>query len=286
MASSPLNTKSQFHARSNSLPSRPHPFMSRIDEQLCRLRATEASSSSISIRINGLTDLYDLVDNFLLLPETQATLAQERHEKQVDEVLDRSLRLMDVCGNTKDSLLKIKEETQELQSILRRRRGDESKLVIKVGEYLSSKKKANKVIRKSLKDLKSICVFSSLDNEATTINILREVDGVTFQVFDSLLSNISGSKLQSKSSGWSLVSKSMKSKRITCEEATEVNGFEKVDATLSSLIGNKSGNMNAENAQNVLGKLESCIQDLEEGFECLRRRLIKTRVILLNILNH
>ncbi|KAL5856224.1 hypothetical protein ACOSQ4_006026 [Xanthoceras sorbifolium] len=201
MASSPLNNKSQFHARSNSLPSRPHPFMSQIDEHLCRLRATEATTSSISNKINGLTDLYDLVNNILLLPQTQQTVAQESHEKQVDEVLDRSLRLMDVCGTTKDSLLKIKEATQELQSILRRRRGNESRLAVEIGEYLSSKKKANKVVRKSLKDLKSTCTFSSLDNEATTtISMLREVDGVTSQVFDSLLSYISACN-QSQAAG-------------------------------------------------------------------------------------
>ncbi|GMY33275.1 hypothetical protein FCV25MIE_28517 [Fagus crenata] len=34
-----------------------------------------------------------------------------------------------------------------------------------------------------------------------------------------------------------------------------------------------------------LGKLESNIQDLEEVLECLSRRLLKTRVSLLNILN-
>jgi len=37
---------------------------------------------------------------------------------------------------------------------------------------------------------------------------------------------------------------------------------------------------------NLLGKLEPIFQDLEEGLECLFRGLIKTRVSLLNILNH
>ncbi|WRX13740.1 hypothetical protein QQP08_006227 [Theobroma cacao] len=48
MASSPPNPKPLFHARSDSLPSRPHLFRSQLEEHLCRLRATDASSSSSS----------------------------------------------------------------------------------------------------------------------------------------------------------------------------------------------------------------------------------------------
>lgn len=86
----------------------------------------------------------------------------------------------------------MKENTQELQSILRRRRGDESRLANKVGEYLSSRKKSNKVIHKSLRDLKSRCKVTSLENETPAIiEILREVEGVALAVFESLLSYIS-----------------------------------------------------------------------------------------------
>ncbi|KAM1243661.1 hypothetical protein FF1_035143 [Malus domestica] len=69
----------------------------------------------------------------------------------------------------------------------------------------------------------------------------------------------------------------MQSKRAACETETEVNEFSQVDAALHK---------SADNAQNQLEKLESCIQDQEEGLECLFRQLIKTRVSLLNILNH
>ncbi|TXG65006.1 hypothetical protein EZV62_012000 [Acer yangbiense] len=100
-----------------------------------------------------------------------------------------------------------------------------------------------------------------------------------------MLSLISGPKASSKS-GWSLVSKLIHSKRISCEEEdqeTYMNEFAKVDAALSNLTS-KSDNIIC--VQNQLKELESSIQDLEEGIECLSRHLIKSRVCLLNIFNN
>ncbi|BFG36765.1 hypothetical protein CerSpe_230390 [Prunus speciosa] len=45
------------HTRSNSFTSRPHPIVQEVDEHLCRLRSSEAtstSSSSISHELSGL----------------------------------------------------------------------------------------------------------------------------------------------------------------------------------------------------------------------------------------
>lgn len=82
----------------------------------------------------------------------------------------------------------------------------------------------------------------------------------------------------------------MHQKRIVCEEAAlDHTEFEKEDATLNTLIGDKRKLVNllrVDNAQNELVELESCTQALEEGLEFLSRSLIKTRVSFLNILNH
>ena len=109
-------------------------------------------------------------------------------------------------------------------------------------------------------------------------------------VFESLLTFMAKPKLKLKSSSWILVSKLVHLKRVACEgEETNANEFQMADATLQSLISHKTRKSNysvhIENVQTWLGKLESNIQDLEEVLECLSRRLLKTRVSLLNILN-
>ncbi|PPD98435.1 hypothetical protein GOBAR_DD04563 [Gossypium barbadense] len=74
--------------------------------------------------------------------------------------------------------------------------------------------------------------------------------------------------MESKSTNWCFLSKLMSSKHVTHEgEATKTNEFEKVDAVLCTLIGNKtrkSSKMSIDNAQIELQKLESSIQDLED----------------------
>ncbi|CAL2279831.1 unnamed protein product [Prunus armeniaca] len=281
-----------FHTRSNSFPSRPHPVLQEVDELLCRLKSSEstsASSSSISHKLSGLQDLHDCVDRLLQLPLTQQALAQEQNEKWANELLDGSLRLLDVSSSAKDAILQTKECVQDLQSIIRRR-GGETGLTSEVRKYLTSRKMVKKAIQKAMKNLKGTknrSTFSSLNNDNETFSIvskLREVEAITPTVFESLLSFISGPK--SQPSSWSLVSKMMQSKKVACEEATEINEFSEVDAALNSLIRHKASKPSADDAHNQLDQLESCIQDQEQGLECLFRQMIKTRVSLLNILNH
>ena len=102
---------------------------------------------------------------------------------------------------------------------------------------------------------------------------------------------IDGPKLQSKSSSWFVVSKLVHPKRIACEgKETDANEFDKADAALQSLNSHKKSKSDysilVQNVQNWMGKLESSIQDVDEALECLSRRLVKTRVSFLNILNH
>ncbi|KAL7207066.1 hypothetical protein ACSBR2_019709 [Camellia fascicularis] len=101
-----------YHAHSVSLPSiSSHPPIPQFNEHLCRLRACESTSSSfpsINNRLEGLQDLYNCVDDLLLLPHTE----QESNKRWVEEALDGYLRLLDVCATTRDVLSQTKQHVQ------------------------------------------------------------------------------------------------------------------------------------------------------------------------------
>ncbi|KAE8124517.1 hypothetical protein FH972_019395 [Carpinus fangiana] len=265
MAASPVNRKSGHHARSNSLPTRTHPLISEFNEQLSRLRdseATTSSSTSICQKLNGLQDLHDCVDKLLLSLQFTQALAHEQQEKWVNELLDGSLRLLEVCD-----------------------------LAREVERCLSSRMVVKKAMQKALKGMQN--KFNYKNNEYVgMVSMLKEVEAGTLMVFESLLTFIGGSKLQSKLSSWFLVSKLVHPERA-CEgdEEAYANEFEKVDAAVRSLVVSRKTSksdqtMHVENVQNCMGKLESSILDLQEVLECLSRHLVKTRVSLLNTFNH
>ena len=293
MASSPLNQKSNYQARSISLPSKPHPLIVQCNEHLCRLGASDASSStssSLSSKLSCLQDLHECVEKLLQLPLTQQAIVQEHNDKWVEELLDGSLRLLDVCTAAKDALIHTKECARELQSIIRRRRGGEMELEREVQKYLMSRKVVKKAAQKALKGMERKCAEKNHEN-LVMVSTLREIEAATLDVFESLLSYVAGPRSRLKSSNWSLVFKLVHPKRVACEnEETDKSELEKVDAALNCITGQTSSksdyNVHVENVQYSLGQLEPIVQDLEEGLESLFRRLIRTRVSLLNIFNH
>ncbi|CAN0845492.1 hypothetical protein LINGRAHAP2_LOCUS4140 [Linum grandiflorum] len=241
-----------FHVRSNSFPSTSHPLVSEFDDQLCRLR----QSSSICQKLNGLQDVYDCVDKLIQLPSTQQAMIHYQNE-----LLDGSLRLLDMCNTAKDSLSQMKESVSELQSAIRRRQGD---LVAETKRYLNSRKVVKKTIQRALKA-----------NNIDAIGMLREAESIVFEVLNNLLSFISQSN--SKASSWSLVSKLIAANKNEVA-ASDSNEFAEVDACLKT-------SKSSEEIQAQLKNLQPCIQDLEEGVESLFRCLIKTRASILNVHN-
>ena len=287
-----MNTKSHFHARSNSMPSRPHPLILQCNEHLDRLRSSnEASSSSSSLnhKLGGLQDLHECVEKLFQLPLSQEALNHEFQENRVDELLNGSLRLLDVCTAAKDSLLHTKECMREFQSVMRRRKGGEVELKAEVKKFLISRKVVKKAISKALANLKGTrknCNISSANKDNQLVSLLESVEVITLSTFQSLLQLISGTT-QSKSNSWSLVSKLMQTKKVGCSQLAHESEFAQLDEELQScMFAQTSKFENTNNLQAQLEKLESLSQDLEEGREFLVRRLIKTRVALLNILNH
>ncbi|XP_027357007.1 uncharacterized protein LOC113866326 [Abrus precatorius] len=288
--------ESNFHGRSNSLPSRPHPLILKCNQHLDTLRASNETSTSSSLlrhKIGGLQDLIVCVEKLIQLPLTQHALLHECQENWVDDLLDGSLRLLDACTSAKDALLHTKECTRELQSMIRRKRGGEVKLTLEVKKFLTCRKVVKKATSKALSNLTgtsrncNISYPTNKDHQTVALmSLLRDVEVATLSTFQTMLQFISGST-QPKSNRWLSFSKLMQPKRVGCSLVADENEFAQVDLALQSFVFTKTSKYEDVNGlQNHLEKMESCIQDLEEGLEFLFRRLIKIRVSLLNILNH
>ncbi|KAL7082901.1 hypothetical protein ACP275_14G130000 [Erythranthe tilingii] len=278
MAFSPLQSKTLHHNRSLSLPCKSDPSISQFNEKLSTVvRDSEASFSSFSSlnnRLNNLKNLYTETDDLLMSPHIQ----QECEEKWVDQILDGYISLLDVCATVKDLVSNTKQDLQELLSSLRRSKDSANG----VRCYLSSRRKSKKIIQKCLKDLRSnfTSIINNASSETTGVaSTLKETELAAVTVFESLLSYLNGAKIQAKRSGWSIVSKMMQSKKVVSEdEGANVNEFEKIDGCVES--------ERVEEITTHLKGMDSSIQSLEEELESLFRQLIRSRVSLLNILNH
>ncbi|KAL9238472.1 hypothetical protein vseg_012889 [Gypsophila vaccaria] len=310
MASSPSNQP----IRSISLPSRPNP---RIEDHLSRLNSigsevedtvsstSESQISSLGHKLSNLKELYDCLDDFILLPQNQQKLVQFTNVTRVDELIEGSLRLLDVCGNVRDVLSQVREHTQDVQCCLRRRSsleylsiGDE------IFEYMKMRKKSKMICKKSLKNVKGMLKkFNSLgedknnnDGSFGSIEVLIKVERVTAATFESLLEVILVSGPHNRRGAAGLSSMIMcklimhQNEEAENEEVVFGNEFEDVDTSLSSLMGaqRKRISINGLQCEKLRGKmvrLESSVQDLDEVLEGLFRCLVRSRATLLNIIS-
>ncbi|KAK0603523.1 hypothetical protein LWI29_005888 [Acer saccharum] len=307
---------SKYHVRSISLPSRSHPTTIKIEEELTKLKALEESSSrslgSFCVSgLSGLEELYLCLDDLLNVASTQQVLShhqqnQNQHERYsiFDELmLDGSVKVLDICGITRDILLQMKEHVQALNSALRRRKGDSS-IQDNITSYICFRKKMKKENKRLISTLKQIdnkfitmspVVLLDQDQHfLAVIRVLREVNSMSSSIFQSLLTFLSvpmTSKPRhsstSSSSRWSLVTKLMHKRVMACDgqdhDENIVNELESVDAIL--LLCRSYDKMQLQDANEKLKALETRVEELEKGLERLFRRLIRTRASLLNIIS-
>ncbi|XP_059670786.1 uncharacterized protein LOC132316299 [Cornus florida] len=288
-----------YNIRSITLPCRSHPSTLRIEEELNKLKAWEASpmptAENVCNGLSGLEELYKCMDDLYNLPMTQQALSQHQHEKWINELLDGSLRLLDVCGTTRDAVSQMKEHVRDLQSSLQRRKGD-SRTESRIVKYNCFRKKMEKDARKLIAALKRFdnkieaSLLLDVDHDTSSvIRVLREVSVLSSCVFQSLLLFLSVPILKAKPTKWSLVSKMLRNGKVACEEQQDIviNELKSVDVALQTLRGSKSseGDDNIQIAQSSLEALGARIEGVENGLEGMFRRLIKTRASLLNIVS-
>ncbi|KAL2232193.1 UNVERIFIED_CONTAM: hypothetical protein Sindi_1427900 [Sesamum indicum] len=276
-----------LHVRSNSLPSKSHPVATDVEDQLCRLRSSEGTSTSatsVTATLASLRDVHEGINNLLRMPSTQQVLCHGNSETWTNKLLEESLGLVDLCGFARDILSLTKGSVQDLQSSIRRNRGE----IATPGDmnaYMTSRKNINKMVNKFIKNSKVFnknpTAFSNEDSDLKAIvTMLKETEAFDVSVLKSVLILVSGERGSSKKRSWSLLSKFTRTNRVHSEVEQE-RGAD----YLCSLDLQKSGK-DLQNVLELLKASEMAIQELEEELEAFFRSLVKTRVSLLNAINH
>ncbi|KAL3638967.1 hypothetical protein CASFOL_016874 [Castilleja foliolosa] len=261
-----------YHSRSNSFPSQSHPIINDVEDRLERLKASQATSTSSSICANlaSLRDLHDGINNMIHMPSIQQDLSREQGQNWINELLEGSLWLVDLCGFSRDIVQLTKESVQDLESSIRRRSED-------VDAYVASRKKINKMINKCIKNLK--CSSSNQNSTPLpTIGMwLKDAESVELSILKSILILFSGGN---NKKSWSVLSKfSQTSSRVYSEAEQE-------DLCSLNNIHKSRKSIDSKSMLKQLKASEMSIQEIEEGLEALFRSLVKTRVSLLNVLSH
>nr|CAB3505010.1 unnamed protein product [Digitaria exilis] len=193
------------HLRSASVPSSPCSSQTNVEEQIQSLTAVVASpSATIKTIVDGLFKLgsiYSCIDELIYFPSSQ--------RKAVEEELECSLVLLDLCNIMQESFAELRTSIQEMQLALKR--GDNVVVQAKAQFYARLVKKTQKQFKK----INSKVVLGT--HCCRVVKLLSEAREITLSMMELTLHLLSKEIVMPSASKWCLVSKALK-KRVAFEE--------------------------------------------------------------------
>ncbi|KAJ1693020.1 hypothetical protein LUZ63_009718 [Rhynchospora breviuscula] len=205
----------ELHTRSVSLTTRSHPFVLRAEEELNKLQACVGSSSlTHEIMLDALKAIgcvYESINELLCMSSNQNGISHMQHRRWVEQELEDSVKLLDMCSTSRDNLDSIKYHVLVLE--LATRRGDSETMKNKLRDYNLIVKKANRDVKMQIFNKNE----SAEGNSLPVFSLLLEAREITISVLQSIFSHLSGQIVSQKSSKWSLVSRLVEKRTIACK---------------------------------------------------------------------
>ncbi|XP_031495733.1 uncharacterized protein LOC116261220 [Nymphaea colorata] len=267
------------HVRSTSLPCRAHPDLALVKDQMHKITAwiikKDSTFNNLLSGLRMLKSLYDTMDDFLQLPQTQEVVSH--NERWANLLLDDLLKFLEVFGVVGTVLSSLKEH--HLSTLISLRRRDSTNMEANAQSFIGHRKKANKEMTKLITVLKSMIKPSAAEisrEEVEILAIFNDVKALTVSIAISIVSGLCWTPRRVFGKWVGLPKRRIES----------IKEIADADSVLDCVLRCR-GRLDDETSKMALESmvaLEDCLNGLEHGNESIFRGLINTRVSILNIL--